>query len=245
MTQYCECLTVRQFNAHFIEQRCSKLIFSAYWVNRVEAHCREDVPGRHLSAVLVAAKAVGGVAVHLAHNLRYILLCLFGFTCLVEQIRHMMARLVSVGILANHSGAEDGQVGILGWGVGEHAVELLHEYLLAHMTDEAVNVVLNAPHIVPCIALADVRSILVGAEIGLEFSLAVAWLHECGGGVILVAPVACTAVELRGDAVMSHGLGHAGDAVVIIRIFQRARHCPVVGIIRVYNIVWDIPEALV
>ena len=171
--------------------------------------------------------------------------CLFGLAYAVEQVGYVVARLVAVGILANHSGTEYGQLVILAWRVGEHAVKFLLKALLAHQLYKSVNVVLYAPHIVPCIALANVWCIFVGAEMWLELSLAVAWLHECCGGVILVTPVLGTAVEYGCNAVVSHSLGHACNAVVIKGILQCARHCPVVGIVRVYNIVWHVSVLLV
>ena len=164
---------------------------------------------------------------------------------MVEQVCHVVARLVAVGILANHSGAEDGQLVVLARRVGEHAVELLLKALLPHMFYKAIDIVLHAPHIVPCIALANVRGIFVGAEVRLELAFAVAWLHECCGGVILVAPVPGAAVENFGNAIFAHCLGHARNAVVVKGILQRARHCPVVGIVGVGNIVWHIPVLLV
>ena len=55
----------------------------------------------------------------------------------------------------------------------------------------------------------------------------------------------CAAVEYSGNAVASHGLCHSRDTVVIIGILQCARHRPVVGIVRVGNIVWYIAVLLV
>ena len=104
---------------------------------------------------------------------------------------------------------------------------------------------LHTPHVVPCVALAYVLRVLIGVELRLELSLAVAWLHECGDRVVLVTPVLCALVEYSGNAVAPHGLGHAGDAMVVVSIFQRARHCPVVGIVRVGDIIWYIAVILI
>ena len=58
--------------------------------------------------------------------------CLFGLADVVEQVGYMMARLVAVGILPNHSGAEDWQLFVFGRRVCAHAVKLLLKALLAH-----------------------------------------------------------------------------------------------------------------
>ena len=245
MTDNGKSLSILKVQLHLGEQRHAKFILSAAGVDRVESHRAHHIPCRHLSAVLVAANAVGGVAVHLLHYLHYILPCLLWLSNVVEQVCHMMARFVAVGILPNHSCTEYRQLGILGRGVGEHAVELLLKTPLAHEVNEPVDVVLHAPHIMPCVALADVWCVFVGVELRLELSFAVAWLHECSCRVVLVAPVAGAAVEHRGYAVVSHSLCHACNAVVVIGILQCARHCPVVGVVRVGNIVWYIAVLLV
>ena len=139
----------------------------------------------------------------------------------------MVARLVAVGVLANHAGAEDRQL-LVGRGrVGKHAVELLGEAFLAtDQADEVVDVMLDGPEILPAVALADVFGISFSLEILGEVALLVARLHERRGGVEDVAVVLRTLVELLGDVGFAHLFRHASDAIVVVGILQRLGHRP-------------------
>lgn len=54
--KYCKCLSVSQMQLHLREQGSTDFILSADRIDRIESHCAEYVPGRHLSTVFVSAK---------------------------------------------------------------------------------------------------------------------------------------------------------------------------------------------
>ena len=64
-----ECLAVGKGDFEVGEVRGTEDVLSAAWADGIEAHGAEEIPGRHLAAVVVAAEAVDVVAVHIVHNL--------------------------------------------------------------------------------------------------------------------------------------------------------------------------------
>ena len=161
------------------------------------------------------------------HHLGGVLLRLPRLLNLVVEVDDVVARLVAVGVLANHAGAEDRQLLVGRGGIGKHAVEPLGEALLAtDQADEVVDVMLDGPEILPAVALADVFGVSFGLEILGEVALLVARLHERRGGVEDVAVVLRTLVELLGDVGFTHLFRHAGDAIVVVGILQRLGHRP-------------------
>ena len=222
-----EGLAIRQLQLDAGEHRRANLVLAANRVHGIEAHRAEDVPGRHLAAVLVSAETAGLVGVQLVHHLGGILLRLPRLLHLVVEVDDVVARLVAVGVLANHAGAEDRKLFVRIGGVSKHAVELLGEAFLAtDQADEVVDVMLDGPEVLPAVALADVFGVSFGLEILGEVALLVARLHERRGGVEDVAVVLRTLVELLGDVGFAHLFRHASDAIVVVGILQRLGHRP-------------------
>ena len=56
---HCECLAAGQLEGDFRHLGCAEDVAAAHGVYGIEAHSREHVPGRHLSAVVIAAESVG------------------------------------------------------------------------------------------------------------------------------------------------------------------------------------------
>ena len=48
---------------YFVEQRSAQLVFSLDRIDRVKAHGREDIPGGHLPAIFIPAKAIRGIVI--------------------------------------------------------------------------------------------------------------------------------------------------------------------------------------
>ena len=146
----------------------------------------------------------------------------------------MVARLVAVSVLADHARAEYRQLLVGARHVGEHAVQLLGEALLAaHQGDETVHVLRHVPEILPTVTLADILGIIVGAEVGGELALLVPRLDERGSRVVQVPVVPGALVELLGDVRLPQSLRHAGDAIIVVSVLQRLRHRPALPLLRV------------
>lgn len=48
---------------YFVEQRSAQLVFSLDRIDRVKAHGREDIPGGHLPAIFIPAKAIRSIVI--------------------------------------------------------------------------------------------------------------------------------------------------------------------------------------
>ena len=68
---YDEPPAARQVEREFAEQRAADHVIPRHGIERVEAHRREDVPRRHLAAVLVSQYARGSILVRVAGDLAH------------------------------------------------------------------------------------------------------------------------------------------------------------------------------
>ena len=217
-----ERLSVSQMQLHFRVQRSAQLIPPAHRIYGIKAHRAEHVPRRHLPAILIAAQPGGRIEVKLVHHPRGILLRLPRLPHGIEQVNNVMTRLIAVRILPDHARAKDGQFVVFARMVSEHAVQLLRETLLASCQFyQALHVVLHRPEVLPAVAFANVRRVVIRAERLHEVSPAVPWLHEARLGIIDITIVLRPPVEFLGNVCPSHLLGHAGNAMVIVGILQR------------------------
>ena len=101
---HCELSSIRQVYGGFRNLGRAQDVFSGYRINGIEAQGAEDVPCRHLSAVIIAAQTVGsGVIEAVEHFTNQ-----FGgsarLACDGVEICHVVARLVAMGILSDESG---------------------------------------------------------------------------------------------------------------------------------------------
>ena len=94
-------LAVADVHRHFREQRSAEDVFATSRLHLVDAHRREDVPGRHLTNVLIAAQTVGGVVVEFAQRAADELSTLPGLAHIVIEVEHVVAGFVAVGILSD------------------------------------------------------------------------------------------------------------------------------------------------
>ena len=79
---------------------------------------------------------------------------------------------------------------------------------------------LYRPEILPSVAFADVRCIVIGFEILDKDAFVVTWLHERSGGIIDILVVLRTFVKFVSDVLITHLLCHFGNTVIIESIFQ-------------------------
>ena len=113
---------------------------------------------------------------------------LLGFPRLVYgvvQVDHMMAGLISVGVLTDHTGAEYRKFVIRRRVISEHAVQFLREtFFTAGQCHEPVDVLLHGPEILPAVAFTDMRDIFIRMEIFYKVPFVISWLHERSSGIV-------------------------------------------------------------
>ena len=137
--------------------------------------------------VFVAAVAVRCGEVKPVHGLAYPILGLPGFAGIVVEIYHMLNGLIAMCILT-HTGylhfpdLVDRTAVIAVVENGRHdedGVQHLYKFFFAaHQIDQALNIVENAPAIVPAIAFGEGISPFEGAEGRLELSVFVFSAHQ-------------------------------------------------------------------
>ena len=96
-----------QRQGHGRQEGCAQHKLTAAGTYGIEAQGRENIPGAHLPAVVVAAQAFPLGPVHALHDLTQPALPAPGLRGPLEQIRNMVRRLVSMDIYADQAGLLD------------------------------------------------------------------------------------------------------------------------------------------
>ena len=128
--QYCERFSIIQMHLYLGEQRRTNLIFTTYRIDRIKSHSTEYIPGRHLSTILISTQSGRCIEIKVMHDLRRILLSFPRLTYLIIQINHMMARLITMSILANHTCTEKRQICITSRDISKHTIQLFRKTVL-------------------------------------------------------------------------------------------------------------------
>jgi len=89
---------------HFLEHRTAERVHTACGCHRVESHCTEDVPCRHLTTVLVAAQPFRSGLVEVRHYPVDKCLRLPRLAVVIIEVTNVMARFVSVRVEPDQSG---------------------------------------------------------------------------------------------------------------------------------------------
>ena len=224
-----ESLPVGEVQAHFGEEWGADFVGAAHGVEGIEAHGAEDVPGGHLTAILVAAQPGRGVGIKLAHHAADIVLGFGGLSRRIVKVGDVVARLVAVDVLPHHPRAENGEGSGI-HGSREEAVEPGGEAATpAQQAHQPGDVVLHRPEVVPGVALADVGGVGFGAEIRLELPAAVTGLEKAGRRIVEIAVRLCTAQECRLNCRVAKVARQAGNAAVVKSIFQGFGERPVLS----------------
>ena len=182
----------------------------------IEAESGEDIPCRHLSAVVVAGITARRGAIELTPHLLHQLLGAFRLTREVIEIDRMMTRLVAVGILSDEAAGVAVHLAA-GGSKAEVLVEFLQEgFLAAKEVDETFRILRHEPHILPGVALDETR-LLVRERIEAFHPIAVFVLRteETCGGVEEVAVEEAAAVKTLVVIHVPEFLGHGGYTGII------------------------------
>ena len=96
-------LAVAEVYLHVRQVRRSDYILIGAGGHGIEAHRSENIPGRHLTAVVVAAQSVDVVLIHLIHDLTYPVLRFPRFRSPGVEVRNVLAHFVAVHIIPQNT----------------------------------------------------------------------------------------------------------------------------------------------
>ena len=213
---------------HLRQLRRTEDVAGRHGVDRVKSHRRKHIPGRHLTAVVVAAKAFGLRQILSLDDFAHQFLRALRLAGKGIEISHVVARLIAVGILANQARHVAKRAVELG---GEKRVELRDEGLAAaEELDKARHVVLHVPRVLPGVALRVIAAVAFcmgeggGVERRLPFARAEARTHEISALVEEVLVEIGAAGEIFIVVLFAHLQRHVGGGVVVVNILERARN---------------------
>ena len=189
----------------------------------IEAQAGEDVPRRHLAAVLVADDPRGRRGVHPVQQAARELLCPPRLPDIIVEVGHVVAGFVAVGILPH----EPRHVAY----VELHLVRFERKEPIqftdecraaAEKPGEPVHVVRHEETVVPRRGLGIVAPRGELFERLRPVAVRPAAAEETGRSVEDIGVVERPLRIFPGDVVPAHSPGHAGDRPVVVGIFQRA-----------------------
>ena len=216
-----ECTAVLEVEGGAPEGGSAKLIVGCAGTDGIEAEGGEDVPGRHLSGIVVAGEAAGGVVVLGGENVADNAAGLVVAPDVVIEVGNLVAGFVAVPIET----------------LLEHGIEFFFEALRpTHCLNEGGNVVGHVEGVVAGGTLGDV-AFAVG-EVGVVFELT-PYMPTIGPtceGINDVAPVGGAAQELAVVVGRTEVAGELSHAEVVVGILQGARGL-FVGVERVENVI--------
>ena len=159
-------------NANLVEHRCAEDQLVAPRRNRVHAQSAPDIPGTHLTAILVAGQTIGQGRVQGVANAVDQLGCPVVFAHKWIQVSHVVAGLIPMCILANQAG----DVGLIAPGCFaarcEHGVQLgCISGSTAEELNMAIDVVRNKEVVLPSVGFGVI-------EVHLPW---IKCLEPCGG----------------------------------------------------------------
>ena len=96
-----ECASVTDIECGLVEKRRTEYILATCGLNLVKSHRRQHIPCRHGTYILISAKAVGVITIHLAKGSAQQFGSLPRLAYVIVEVNHMMAGLVALCILAN------------------------------------------------------------------------------------------------------------------------------------------------
>ena len=157
-----------------------------------------------------------------------------------------MARFIAMRILPYHTGTENRKLLIIGRAVREHTVKLLRKALLpAGQGYQSVNILLHRPEILPTVAFANMRRIIIRRETVYKSSPVITRLHERCLRIIYILIILRTFVEFIRYLPLTQLLGQAGYTVIIVSILQGFGERPVLCIIAIRHVVRHISMLLI
>ena len=219
----CRC-AVFQMDGCLLEVRRADSVGCLARAYGIEAEGAEDVPSRHLPAVVVAAESVGhGLVEQICHLMHHFCRAP-GTSCSIEEISVVVTRLIAVSILPD----ESRDVALLTsrrlrWSAEEGIQFVAIGFVASQEGDMVLDVVLHVETVLPRVGFGEV-AVDFGRIEGREPDAAHLGAHEACGGVKDVAIVKCALVKLCCYFLVSQFVGNRCDAPVIVAVFQSLRY---------------------
>ena len=196
-------------------------------IDGIEAEGGEDVPGGELSAVVVAAEAVGTGGVEAAADVTHKELGLGGTAGKGIEVGDVVGGLVAGGIEAEEAGDVGQGAGCGGEAEREEGVEPPAEGLApAHEADEAGHGVGHGEGVLPGVALGVVAADALGmgqgkgVEGGEPAAVGKAGAEEAGRGAEEVFVEAGAAGVAAGIGAAAEVAGQEGRGVVVVGVLE-------------------------
>src|SRR5882757_501861 len=129
---YLETFAIRKVQSCFSYERTPNCILIRCGSNWIKAQCGKEIPCRHLTQIVVADEPIWSGFVLRVDDLLKTFLRAPGFTSIVVKIGEMMAWLIAMNVLSNHS-CNVFNICIL-FGIDlciEHGIELCNQLLVA------------------------------------------------------------------------------------------------------------------
>ena len=215
------------------EQRCADYVLCRTCVEGIEAESREDVPSRHLSAVVIACITAWRGIIELAAHLLDKFLCTPRLASEVIKIDCVVTWFVAVRILTNEAA-----------GIAIHfaarlrkrevLVKLLDERLhTAKEVDESLRVLRHKPHVLPGVTLHEARLFVTEWVERLNpVALVVLRLEEARSGVEEVTIKLAALDETLVVGLLAEFLCNGSHAPVVEGLFHSDGHADVLLVLR-------------
>ena len=147
-----------------------------------------------------------------------------------EEVNHVVARLIALGVLADEAGHVAHLTGALHLARdGEKAVQLGNQLLVAAVElGQTLEVLLHVPCVLPCVAVGVLSAHVAGlrqregAERSGPSALGILRAHEAGLRVEDVPVVFAALQEELVVCLLAQGLRELGGAVIVVSVLQRA-----------------------
>ena len=222
----------------------AQYVLVAARTNRVETHGREDVPSRHLPAVVIAAQSAYVAAIHAVHDGAYPKLRFprLGSPCI--KIGNVVTRLVAVHIAAHKAVGRDVFIVLVILFRQVHAEQfvkaLAEHFFSAHLLHHAINIVRHVKREVPGVSLDKAFVVsLIRVHAFLKPSVGIARAGKTRLGMIDIAIGKRPLGKLFGGRRLSRCLRGGIDGPIVVGILQS------VGSRRGIAVVWHIAKLLV
>ena len=214
-------LALRERQRHLPEARGGDLELSASRCHRIETEGSEEVPCRHLTAVLIATDPLRSVVVQFIKDLARQLLGTGGATEVIVKEGKVVARLIAMSILPDKPG--DVLEVSSRCGVAEEIVESVKHLLCSTVeSNHPLHIVHGCKAVLPAIGLGVVLAYLVRVKVCSPRSVLVTSTEKLGASVEEVDVIMSSPVVGVCNLFLPECIRHPSDAPVIISVLEGA-----------------------
>ena len=214
-------LALRERQGHLPEAGGGDLELSACRCHRIETEGSEEIPGRHLTAVLIAADPLRSVVVQFIKDLTRQLLGAGGATQVIVKVGEVMARLIAMSILPDKTG--DVLEVSSRCGIAKEIVESVKHLLCSAVeSNHPLHIVHGCKTVLPAIGFGVVLAYLVRVKVSSPRSILLTSTEKLGASVEEMDVIVSSLVVGVCNLFLPECLRHPSDAPVIISVLEGA-----------------------